>query len=513
MVSTADDPAAPESAEAAAGGLGQNFLADPNLLEAIVRDAELEPADVALEIGGGEGALTERIAAAGRARPRGRARRGGCADGWRRWRSALGNVTVVRGDAMRVDLAALEPAPTAVVSNLPYSIATPVLLRTIAELPEVARVDRDGAAGDRRSPAGGARARGPTAPRACSCSSPARWSCFAPWIGRCFKPRPRVDSALLRLRAPRAGGCRRARGSWCAGPSRTGESRWRARWSWPGGPSRERGARGAGRARARRRTCGPRRSPRRTSPALGGAAGGPDDAPGAGEAEPLPVPRAGVATTGCTSSRSLFCPLTLADRIVVSDAERGRGGLPGGRGTEPGDGGAGRAARPRLERSRPSGSRSRSASRWPPGLGGGSADAAAVLRLAGEEVDGDPELAAELGADVPSQLDPAFALVGRRRGGWWRRCRAPGHFGVVLVPPSEGLSTAEVYAEADRLGLGRDPEELDRSPGELRAAAAGGRVAARLPRAPGQRPGGGGDLAAARDRRGARGARRARARR
>ena len=38
---------------------------------------------------------------------------------------------------MRVELSALEPAPTAVVSNLPYSIATPVLLRTIAELPEV----------------------------------------------------------------------------------------------------------------------------------------------------------------------------------------------------------------------------------------------------------------------------------------------------------------------------------------------------------------------------------------
>ena len=42
--------------------LGQNFLADPNLLDAIVRDAELEPDDVALEIGGGEGVLTERVA-------------------------------------------------------------------------------------------------------------------------------------------------------------------------------------------------------------------------------------------------------------------------------------------------------------------------------------------------------------------------------------------------------------------------------------------------------------------
>ena len=42
--------------------LGQNFLADTNLLDAIVRDAELGHDDVVLEIGGGEGALTERMA-------------------------------------------------------------------------------------------------------------------------------------------------------------------------------------------------------------------------------------------------------------------------------------------------------------------------------------------------------------------------------------------------------------------------------------------------------------------
>ena len=42
--------------------LGQNFLADPNLLDAIVREAELDPADVVLEVGGGGGALTERVA-------------------------------------------------------------------------------------------------------------------------------------------------------------------------------------------------------------------------------------------------------------------------------------------------------------------------------------------------------------------------------------------------------------------------------------------------------------------
>ena len=43
--------------------LGQNFLADPNLLDAIVRDAGLSPQDIVLEVGAGEGVLTERLAA------------------------------------------------------------------------------------------------------------------------------------------------------------------------------------------------------------------------------------------------------------------------------------------------------------------------------------------------------------------------------------------------------------------------------------------------------------------
>jgi 16S rRNA (adenine1518-N6/adenine1519-N6)-dimethyltransferase len=183
--------------------LGQHFLADSNLLEAIVRDAALDPADVALEIGGGEGALTERLAPqvahlhvveldsalAERLR--------GLADG-------LAGVSVVTGDAMRVDLAALDPAPTAMVSNLPYSIATPVLLRTIAELPSLARwtvmVQREIA--DRLRAPPGSRAYGaPSVLVQLACEVE-----LLRTVDRAvFTPRPRVDSALLSLVRRRAG--------------------------------------------------------------------------------------------------------------------------------------------------------------------------------------------------------------------------------------------------------------------------------------------------------------------
>jgi 4-diphosphocytidyl-2-C-methyl-D-erythritol kinase len=107
------------------------------------------------------------------------------------------------------------------------------------------------------------------------------------------------------------------------------------------------------------------------------------------------------------------------------------------------------------------------------GLGGGSADAAAVLRLAAGEVADLESLAVELGADVLSQLDPALALV-RGSGERIERLPDPTPHAVVLLPGGGGLSTAEVFAEADRLGLGRSESELDELAGRLRAAAGAG---------------------------------------
>ena len=177
--------------------LGQNFLADTNLLGAIVRDAEPSPEDVVLEVGGGEGALTAELAPQvatvhvveldDRMRP-----------ALERVAAAHRNVELHFGDAMRLDLAGLDPPPDRMVANLPYSIATPLIVRTIAELDGLDRwtlmVQREIA--DRLRAGPGSRLYG-------SPSVLVQLACevrLLRTVDRAvFTPRPRVDSALLRL--------------------------------------------------------------------------------------------------------------------------------------------------------------------------------------------------------------------------------------------------------------------------------------------------------------------------
>ncbi|HUZ29190.1 MAG TPA: hypothetical protein VMU90_08105 [Solirubrobacteraceae bacterium] len=99
------------------------------------------------------------------------------------------------------------------------------------------------------------------------------------------------------------------------------------------------------------------------------------------------------------------------------------------------------------------------------GLGGGSADAAAALRLATElePVSDDvlADIAGGMGADVPSQLRPGVAL-GTGAGEVVARCpQLPGH-AFLIIPLPVRLSTPDVYREADRLGLPRSPGELEK---------------------------------------------------
>ena len=178
--------------------LGQNFLRDSNLLDAIVRDSGVAGDEVVLEVGGGEGALTERLAPVARCvhviemderlRPE-----------LERLADAAGNVRLHWGDAMRLDPAGLDPEPGAVVSNLPYSVATPVILRTISELATVTMwtVMVQLEIAERLAAAPGSRIYGTP-------SVLAQLACEVELVRRVdravFSPRPRVDSAILRLR-------------------------------------------------------------------------------------------------------------------------------------------------------------------------------------------------------------------------------------------------------------------------------------------------------------------------
>lgn len=109
------------------------------------------------------------------------------------------------------------------------------------------------------------------------------------------------------------------------------------------------------------------------------------------------------------------------------------------------------------------------------GLGGGSADAAAVLRLAADEFSEErlAGIAAELGADVPSQLEPQPALV-RGAGERVEGLPLPGEWAAVLIPDARGLSTADTYRQADAIGAHRDAGELEELAMRIREAAARG---------------------------------------
>jgi 16S rRNA (adenine1518-N6/adenine1519-N6)-dimethyltransferase len=182
--------------------LGQNFLIDDNILGVIERAAELDRADVVLEVGGGLGVLSEHLAA--------RVAHLHVVEVDRSLEPALaealapfGNVTLHLADAVALDLAALDPSPDKVVANLPYGVAATVLLKSIAELPEarlwIAMVQRE--VGERLAATPGSKAYGAT-------SVLAQLACEVRVLRRVprtvFHPEPNVESALvsMRRRAP-----------------------------------------------------------------------------------------------------------------------------------------------------------------------------------------------------------------------------------------------------------------------------------------------------------------------
>ncbi len=119
--------------------LGQHFLLDLNLCARIARAAgDLGRATV-IEVGPGPGGLTRALLEAGAARVVAVERDGRCVAALEELAAAYGpRLEVVEGDALEIDLAALAPAPRRIVANLPYNVATPLLIGWLKQITDFA---------------------------------------------------------------------------------------------------------------------------------------------------------------------------------------------------------------------------------------------------------------------------------------------------------------------------------------------------------------------------------------
>jgi 16S rRNA (adenine1518-N6/adenine1519-N6)-dimethyltransferase len=175
--------------------LGQHFLVDENILGVIGRLAELGPEDVVLEVGPGVGVLTDFLAK--------RVARVVAVELDRSLepylRGSGANVELHFGDALQLDLASLAPDAMKLVANLPYNIATPLLVESLDGLPHIERwcvmVQREVA--DRLFATPSTKAYG-------AVSVLVQLVCertgFHPVSRTVFRPPPNVDSALVAFR-------------------------------------------------------------------------------------------------------------------------------------------------------------------------------------------------------------------------------------------------------------------------------------------------------------------------
>jgi 16S rRNA (adenine1518-N6/adenine1519-N6)-dimethyltransferase len=176
--------------------LGQHFLVDENILGVIGRLAELDAADVVLEVGPGNGVLTRYLAE--------RVARVHAVEIDRTLASRLAdlpaNVELEIGDALAVDLA--RNAPTKLISNLPYNIATPLVVESLEALPTIGlwcvMVQREVA--DRFFARPGTKAYGAVS---VLIQLAAERTGSHPVSRTVFRPQPNVDSALVAFRRKR----------------------------------------------------------------------------------------------------------------------------------------------------------------------------------------------------------------------------------------------------------------------------------------------------------------------
>jgi 16S rRNA (adenine1518-N6/adenine1519-N6)-dimethyltransferase len=178
--------------------LGQNFLADENTARRIVRLAELQPGDQVVEVGPGVGSLTVALADTGAHV---------CAIELDRHLVAPleemvagRDVEVVNDDALRVDWTARLGVGTrwVMVANLPYNVATPVVMRALDSAPMIERmlvmVQRE--VGERLAAAVGDDAYGAVSVKVAYYATAKVVGTVSPNV---FIPKPKVDSALVRL--------------------------------------------------------------------------------------------------------------------------------------------------------------------------------------------------------------------------------------------------------------------------------------------------------------------------
>jgi 16S rRNA (adenine1518-N6/adenine1519-N6)-dimethyltransferase len=173
--------------------LGQHFLVDDNILGVIGRLAELEADDVVLEVGPGLGVLTRYLAD--------RVSHVHAVEVDRRLAPYLADIPgtdVHWGDALRLDLGALEPRAHKLVANLPYNVATPVVAESLAlEQLELWCVMVQREVADRFFATPSTKAYGAVSVLV---QLATERSGLHPVSRDVFRPRPNVDSALVAFR-------------------------------------------------------------------------------------------------------------------------------------------------------------------------------------------------------------------------------------------------------------------------------------------------------------------------
>ncbi len=179
--------------------LGQNFLVDPNLQRKIVEAAQVEPGETVLEIGPGQGALTRGLAEAAERLILVELDRDLAAELRERYRSQPA-VEVLEADILSVPLTTLTPDPgrLRVVGNIPYNLTTPILFHLL-ERPRpreiLLMVQREVA--DRVLATPGGKAYGALSVGVQTVARVERVLHVPPGA---FRPRPRVDSTVIRIR-------------------------------------------------------------------------------------------------------------------------------------------------------------------------------------------------------------------------------------------------------------------------------------------------------------------------